>query len=63
VTGYESGSVEIKAKGGLTARQVALVDVSPEKVVAPILHVGRQWRNAKLPKVKQQPEKRHPRKG
>ena len=63
MTGYESGSVVIKAKGGSTAKQVAPVGVSPEKVVAPILPVDRLWRSAKLQKVKQQPEKRHPQRG
>ena len=63
MTGYESGLVVIKARGGSIVRQVAPVGVSPEKVVAPILPVDQLWRSAKLQKAKQQPEKRHPQRG
>jgi len=61
VTGCVSGSAETKAKGGSTVKQVALVDVSLEKVVAPILPVGQRWRSAKVLKVRQQPVEKLPR--
>jgi len=58
VTVSGSGSAAIRVKAGSTAKRVLPVAVNPVLVVGLTPPVDQQWRNAKVPKVKLQPEKR-----
>jgi len=58
VTASGSGSAAIRVKAGSTAKRVVPVAVNPVLVVGLTPPVDQQWRNAKVPKVKLQPEKR-----